>query len=60
VRPPAVNTYFEYVGTTGMTVQGPVSGRRYRFERPGSRLVVDARDRPSLAAIPDLRQVPGA
>jgi hypothetical protein len=58
-RPAAASAYFEYVGATGMTVQGPVSGRRYRFEGPGSRLAVDPRDRPSMAAIPNLRQVAG-
>jgi hypothetical protein len=54
------NVYFEYVGATGMSVRGPVSGRRYRFETPGSRLVVDPRDKASMAAIPNLRQVAGA
>jgi hypothetical protein len=34
-----------------------VSGRRYRFDRPGMRLEVDLKDRPSLAAVPNLRQV---
>jgi hypothetical protein len=48
---------FEYVGRTGMTIIGPVSGRRYRFDRPGARVPVDSRDRPSLAAIANLRQV---
>jgi hypothetical protein len=43
-----------------MSVRGPVSGRRYRFETPGSRLVVDPRDKASMAAIPNLRQVAGA
>lgn len=48
---------FTYTGSTGMTVRGPVSGRRYRFEHPGVRLVVDPRDRPGLVRVPNLRQV---
>jgi hypothetical protein len=48
---------FEYVGRTGLTVIGPISGKHYRFERPGARLVVDPRDQLSLAAVPKLRQV---
>jgi hypothetical protein len=40
-----------------MTVIGPVSGVRYRFDRPGARVEVDARDRALLASIRQLRQV---
>ncbi len=49
--------YFEYVGKTALTAIGPVTGARYRFERPGARVAVDPRDRRSLAAVPNLRQV---
>ncbi len=58
---PAANSagpMFEYVGRTGLTVTGPVSGGRYRFERPGVRLAVDSRDRDALAKIPVLRAFP--
>ncbi len=48
---------FEYRGQTGLTVVGGATGKRYRFDRPGSRVVVDPRDRPSLATVPNLRQV---
>jgi len=48
---------FEYVGDTGMTVVGPASGRRYRFDRRGARVVVDPRDRPGLARVPRLREI---
>lgn len=51
--------YFEYLGKTGLTVLGPVSGKRYRFDRPGAAVEIDLRDRASLAAIPALRQVRG-
>jgi hypothetical protein len=40
-----------------MTVIGPISGRRYRFDRPGARVVIDARDRPSFVGIANLKQV---
>ena len=46
---------FEYVGGTALTAIGPVSGKRYRFDHPGAILVVDPRDRPALAAVPNLR-----
>ena len=49
---------FAYVGATALTVMGPVTGRRYRFERPFAQLVVDPRDRPGLAHVPTLRAVP--
>lgn len=49
--------YFEYIGKTGLTVLGPITGKHYRFDRPGARVAVDPRDRPSLAAVPRLRQV---
>ena len=49
--------FFEYVGRSGLTVIGPASGRRYRFEKPGARLEVDLKDRRSLAGVPYLRQV---
>ncbi len=48
---------FQYLGPTGLTVIGPVTGRRYRFDRPGSRVDVDPRDRASVASIPMLKLV---
>jgi hypothetical protein len=53
------SVFFEYVGRTGLTIVGPVSGRRYRFDTPGSPQPVDPADKPSLAAVPVLRQVSG-
>ncbi|MGA2581364.1 MAG: hypothetical protein ABSH24_35850 [Bryobacteraceae bacterium] len=47
---------FEYIGRTALTVIGPASRTTYRFEEPGARVVVDARDRPSLNALPMLKQ----
>ena len=48
---------FEHVGKTSLTVIGPISGRRYRFDRPSARLPIDPRDRPGLLRVPSLRQV---
>ena len=56
-RQPLPAIRFEYVGATGLTVPGPVTGKRYRFDNPGSRLLVDPQDAPSLAAVPHLRRV---
>jgi hypothetical protein len=48
---------FEYVGMTRLMAIGGATGRRYAFDRPGARIIVDPRDRPSLAGVPNLRQV---
>ena len=52
-----VVVYFEYVGPTGLTVQGPRTGKRYRFDGHGARVAVDIRDKGALAGVPRLRQV---
>ena len=57
VRPVSRAVVYEYTGGTGMTVAGPVSGQKYRFGFPGSRLQIDARDAPSLAGLPNLRRL---
>lgn len=48
---------FEYTGATGLTVFGSATGVRYRFNRPGARIPVDARDAQRLSTIPMLRRV---
>jgi len=48
--------FFEYVGGTSLTVIGPKSGKRYRFDNPGAKVEVDKRDRPWLAAMARLRE----
>jgi hypothetical protein len=48
---------FEYLGESALTATGPVTGRRYRFERPGARAAIDARDAPALRQVPRLRPV---
>ena len=48
---------FEYIGQTGLTVRGTITGKRYRFTRPGALVSVDGRDGPSMFAVPNLRRV---
>jgi len=48
---------YEYTGKTAMTVFGPISGARYRFERPGAKVQIDGRDISSLAGLPNLHRV---
>jgi hypothetical protein len=48
--------YFEYVGKTGLTVIGPLTGKRYRFSKPGTKVAVDSDDAPWLITIPGLGQ----
>jgi hypothetical protein len=56
-RFPMGTAYFEYIGPTAITVIGNATGRQYRFAIPGVPVVVDARDRWSLARVPLLREV---
>jgi hypothetical protein len=48
---------FEYVGATALTVEGPVTGKRYRFSAPGAVVAVDLLDRRAVAAVPHLREL---
>ena len=48
---------FVNIGRTELTVIGPVSGRRYHFDHIGSPVQVDAKDRPMLLRLRQLRQV---
>ena len=48
---------FQYLGRTGLSVRGPISGRGYRFAGRGAIVAVDPRDARSLAAVPNLRRV---
>ncbi len=47
----------EYTGNTVLNVIGTVSGKRYRFEGHGSKVIIDPRDRTSLILVPNLKQV---
>ncbi len=48
---------FEYTGKTALTVNGAITGKRYRFEHTGSKLVIDYRDAAGMTGIPVLRKV---
>lgn len=48
---------FVYGGNTGLTVVSPITGRRYRFDRPGAQVDVDVRDRSWISFVPKLRAV---
>jgi hypothetical protein len=50
---------FEYYGATALTTVGPVTGTRYRFERPRARVAVDGRDAAAIAGVPYLRRIQG-
>jgi hypothetical protein len=52
-----VRSLFEYVGATALTVVSPVTRKTYRFEQPGARVEVDARDRSWVAFVPNLARV---
>ena len=56
-RPTPRAVLYEYTGTTGMSVTGPVSGLTYRFGLPGAKLQIDARDASSMAGLPNLRRL---
>ncbi len=47
---------FEYTGKTSLTVTGPMTRATYRFDGPGARAAVDARDSAALATIRALRR----
>jgi hypothetical protein len=49
--------YFQYLGKTGLTVTGPRTRKRYRFDHPGAVVAIDLRDRRAMATVSILRQV---
>ena len=55
ILPP--DAIFEYVGLTTLTVKGPVSGRTYRFDKPGTQITVDGRDAYGLSTIPVVKLI---
>jgi len=52
----AVQPKFEYTGKTALTVVSPLTGKNYRFSKPGAQLTVDDRDRQWIAFIPNLKR----
>ena len=57
INVPRAKVTFEHTGTGVLTVDGPVSGTRYRFDGAGARVSVDVRDRNHLLHVPRLRIV---
>lgn len=55
-RPNSRSVLYQYNGATAMTVVGPLSGRRYRFDQPGAIVQVDSRDVPSMVGLPHLHR----
>ena len=53
---PAPGATFEYRGSTALTVVSPITARKYRFDHPGAKSVVDSRDIPWLTFVPHLRR----
>jgi hypothetical protein len=49
--------FFEYVGSTALTVIGRGTGKHYHFSRPGARVAVEPVDQASLSGVPNLRRV---
>jgi len=39
-----------------MTVIGPTTGRRYRFDKQGATVMVDPRDAPAMSVVPHVRK----
>ena len=56
-RLPGRAVRYRYSGESRLIVEGPLTGRRYFFDRPGAELAVDARDADSLAGVAVLRRV---
>jgi hypothetical protein len=50
---------FQYVGSSAVTVFGPVTRHQYRFAGPGARVAVDPRDARAVESVRNLRRVPG-
>jgi hypothetical protein len=49
--------HFQYLGKTGLTVLGPWTRKRYRFDHPGAIVAIDQKDTRAIAAVSILRQV---
>lgn len=56
VRAIPAGTVFEYIGNTALTVVSPLTGKQYRFAKPGARVDVDVRDRSWVSFVPHLRR----
>ncbi len=50
------NIYFEYTGKTALTVTGRITGKNYRFEKSGEKILIDYRDASAMMSVPVLRK----
>jgi hypothetical protein len=53
------DAYFEYIGKTGLTVTGNISGKQYRFNGQGDKQMVDYRDASGMMKVPVLKRSSG-
>ena len=51
------DVYFEYTGSSALSVTGKISGKHYRFNQPGNIQPIDYRDAIAMMAVPVLRKV---
>ena len=56
---PIVYVKFRYIGKSSMSVTGGMTGHKYRFPYPGDEVLVDGRDAPGMAAVPNVERVFG-
>jgi hypothetical protein len=50
---------FEYTGKSALSVKGNISGRNYRFSKPGDVQLIDYRDASAMKTIPVLKMLKG-
>ena len=50
---------FEYIGNSGLSVTGGITGKKYRFNQKGDVQLIDYRDASGMMAIPKLRRLKG-
>lgn len=48
---------FEYTGKTALSVRGTISGKNYRFSKPGDVQSIDYRDASSMMGVPVLKRL---
>ena len=54
---PVVFVKYRYTGQRSMLVTGGVTSLRYRFANGGDEVMVDQRDVPGMAAVPNVERV---
>jgi hypothetical protein len=50
-------TVFIYTGQSALTTTGSVTGKRYRFNGPGDKQLIDYRDAASMMSVPVLKRI---